>query len=145
MILCRRNIFSGIALIISSSLRFVFGGFPRYPCWGTTTLRLPYAPAVTQKNQTPLFCDHVSCGTITPLTSAQEVKSKCLSQHHLPGSQHAAPATVRGQSGARQGRELLPVGEPHSGPEILAERLHVPHDEVLIRGLTAGFCWAVFI
>lgn len=82
---------------------------------------------------------------MTTLTSAQKVKDKCLCQHHLACSQHAAPATVRGQSGARQGWKLLPVGQPHSGPKILAESLHIPHDKVLVRGLVTGFCWTVFI
>ncbi|KAF3835378.1 hypothetical protein F7725_027936 [Dissostichus mawsoni] len=63
-----------------------------------------------------------------------------MSQHHLPGSQHAAPAAVRGQGGAGEGGQLLPVGEPHPGRKILAESLHVPHNRVLITGFRAGLC-----
>lgn len=77
---------------------------------------------------------------ITPLlTSALKVKKKRLSQHHLPGSQHAAPATVRSQGRARQRGELLPVCQPNSGPEVSAETLHITHNIFLIRSLTAGF------
>lgn len=75
-----------------------------------------------------------------PLTSAQEVKEEGLSQHHLAGSQHAAPAAVRGQRGAGQRGKLLSVGEPNPGPKVSAEILHVTHDTFLIRGLSAGFC-----
>lgn len=80
-----------------------------------------------------------------PLTSAQEVQNEGLSQHHLPGSQHAAPATVRGQGGAGEGGALLPVGEPHPGRKILAESLRVPHNRVLTTGFRAGLCNTVVI
>lgn len=81
------------------------------------------------------------CFNITPLlTSAHKVKKKRLSQHHLASSQHAAPATIRGQRGAGQRGELLPVCQPNSGPKVPAEILHITHNIFVIRGLTAGFC-----
>lgn len=93
----------------------------------------------------PFFFTRLSSANIHTLTSSQEVKNKRLSQHHLAGSQHAAPAAVWGQSGAGQGREIRPVGEPHLGAEILTESLHIPHDKVLTRGVAAGVRWTVVI
>lgn len=103
-----------------------------------------------------IYCD-ITVGQITvrgivsgppiapPLTSAQKVKEEGLSQHHLPGSQHAAPAAVRGQRGAGQWGKLLSVGEPNPGPKVSAEILHITHDTFLIRGLSAGFCLAFIL
>lgn len=66
------------------------------------------------------------------------MEHKSLSEHHLACSQHAAPPAVGGQGGGGQRGELLPVGEPNSGREILAESLHVSHDRVSIGGFVAG-------
>lgn len=88
--------------------------------------------------------EHIRAGILSftispPLTSAHKVKKKSLSQHHLAGSQHAAPAAIRGQSRARQRGKILPVRQPNSGPEVPAEVLHITHNTFLIRGLRAGF------
>lgn len=58
-------------------------------------------------------------------TSGHQVDNQPLCQQHLAAAQHAAPATVCGQRGAFQLRELPPVGQPDPGHEDLMEPLHL--------------------
>lgn len=46
------------------------------------------------------------------LTWWKQVKDKALGEEHLATAQHAAPATVTGESGASQLGEAFAVGQP---------------------------------
>lgn len=52
-----------------------------------------------------------------------------LHQQHLAAAQHAAPATVCGQGGAVQLRELPPVGQPDPGDKGQTKPLHLIWEE----------------
>ena len=58
-------------------------------------------------------------------TSGHEVHQQALGQKHLPAAQHAAPATVSGETGPLQLGELSPVGQPQPGDERSVESLHL--------------------